>query len=307
MKISVYITSYNKIQYINEAINSVLDQSRSADEIIIVDDGSKDGSREIISGYASRYPGKIKVIFNEKNLGISKTRNIAISNCTGEIITFVDADDYFFPMKIETELELLRKTQYDCIYSNFIFVDEFSNENGCFADKEGHPVEGDLFIENFTRSFHVNSGSNFHNEMFYKSCAQEIGLYDEKIKIWEDWDFRIRMSKKYRYGYCPDVNSAYRKLENGLHNSVLGLHYREQMKVYKKNKHLLSDLEESEKRVIQNSIYAKLKKLIINIGRLNISKKQYLRLIINCFQFIWAFQSKKTVGFFYKELFNNDA
>ena len=235
MKISVYITSYNKIQYINEAINSVLDQSRSADEIIIVDDGSKDGSREIISGYASRYPGKIKVIFNEKNLGISKTRNIAISNCTGEIITFVDADDYFFPKKIETELELLRKTQYDCIYSNFIFVDEFSNENGCFADKEGHPVEGDLFIENFTRSFHVNSGSNFHNEMFYKSCAQEIGLYDEKIKIWEDWDFRIRMSKKYQYGYCPNVNSAYRKLGNGLHNSVLGLHYREQMKVYKKN------------------------------------------------------------------------
>ena len=69
----------------------------------------------------------------------------------------------------------------------------------------------------------------------------------------------------------------------------------------------MSDLEESEKRVIQNSIYAKLKKLIINIGRLNISKKQYLRLIINCFQFIWVFQSKKTVGFFYKELFNNEA
>jgi hypothetical protein len=115
------------------------------------------------------------------------------------------------------------------------------------------------------------------------------------------------MSKKFQYGYCPDVNSAYRKLENGLHNSAPGLHYREQMKIYKKNKHLLSDLEESEKRVIQNRIYSKLKKLIINIGRLNISKKQYLRLIINCVQFIWAFQSKKTVGFFYKELFNYDA
>ena len=214
---------------------------------------------------------------------------------------------YFFPRKIETEIEKLKGGNYDCVYSNHVFIDEFDNENGLFSSDGDQPAQGNIFIENFTRSFHVSSCTNYHNDMFYKSCAQDIGFYDDKIKIWEDWDFRIRMSKIYQYGYCPDVNSAYRKLENGLHNSVLGLHYREQMKVYKKNKHLLSDLEESEKRVIQNSIYAKLKKLIINIGRINIRKKQYLRLILNCFQLIWVFQSKKTLGFFYKELFNNDA
>ena len=235
MKISVYITSYNKIQYINEAINSVLDQSRSADEIIIVDDGSKDGSREIISGYASRYPGKIKVIFNEKNLGISKTRNIAISNCTGEIITFVDADDYFFPMKIETELELLRKTQYDCIYSNLIFVDEFSNENGCFADKEDHPVEGDLFIENFTRSFHVNSGSNFHNEMFYKNNAIKIGLYDENFLRHEDKDLRKRFEKKFKIHRIKMPLYRYRRHENNITNDekVMDYHLKKLKKKHK--------------------------------------------------------------------------
>ena len=297
MKISVYITSYNKIQYINEAINSVLDQSRSADEIIIVDDGSKDGSREIISGYASRYPGKIKVIFNEKNLGISKTRNIAISNCTGEIITFVDADDYFFPMKIETELELLRKTQYDCIYSNLIFVDEFSNENGCFADKEDHPVEGDLFIENFTRSFHVNSGSNFHNEMFYKNNAIKIGLYDENIQIWEDWDFRIRMSKKFRYGYCSEVNSAYRRLPTtGLHNSSINLHYHEQIKIYNKNKLLMQDLIQQQQSHIHNRVYSKIKYLFIQIMEKSRQDKYFFRTIYYCIHFIVTFRTRKSIS-----------
>ena len=191
--ISVYITSFNKGKYLRQAITSVLNQSLQPEEIIIVDDGSNDNSREIIKGFASRYPEIIKPIINENNYGIAKTRNIAISHCKGELITFVDGDDYFFPSKLESELKIIRNGNYGCVYSNHVFVDEFNNENGCFADKEDHPVEGDLFIENFTRSFHVNSGSNFHNEMFYKSCAQEIGLYDEKIKIWEDWDFRIRI------------------------------------------------------------------------------------------------------------------
>ena len=243
MGISVYITSYNKEQFLFQAINSVLNQSLKPDEIIIVDDNSQDNSRGIIKGFVSNYPKLIHPVFNERNLGISKSRNIAISHCTRELITFVDADDYFFPVKIETELKLIKNGNYNCVYSNHVFVDEFGNENGLFSSENDQPAEGNVFKENFSRSFHVSSGTNFHNEMFYKSCAQDIGLYDEKIKIWEDWDFRIRMSKNFQYGYCPNVNSAYRKLENGLHNSGTELHYREQIKIYNKNKHLLMDLK----------------------------------------------------------------
>ena len=88
--ISVYITSFNTSKYLSQAITSVLKQSLEPNEIIIVDDDSNDNSREIIEGFVSRYPQKIKPIFNENNYGITRTRNIAISHCTGDLITFLD-------------------------------------------------------------------------------------------------------------------------------------------------------------------------------------------------------------------------
>ena len=294
--ISVYITSFNKGKYLRQAITSVLNQSLQPEEIIIVDDGSNDNSREIIKGFASRYPEIIKPIINENNYGIAKTRNIAISHCKGELITFVDGDDYFFPSKLESELKIIRNGNYGCVYSNHVFVDEFSNENGCFADKEDHPVEGDLFIENFTRSFHVNSGSNFHNEMFYKNNAIKIGLYDENIQIWEDWDFRIRMSKKFRYGYCPEVNSAYRVSPTGLHNSSINLHYREQIKIYNKNKLLMQDLKQQQQSHIHNRVYSKIKYLFIQIMEKSRQDKYFFRTIYYCIHFIVTFRTRKSIS-----------
>ena len=294
--ISVYITSFNKGKYLRQAITSVLNQSLQPEEIIIVDDGSNDNSREIIKGFASRYPEIIKPIINENNYGIAKTRNIAISHCKGELITFVDGDDYFFPSKLESELKIIRNDNYGCVYSNHVFVDEFSNENGCFADKEDHPVEGDLFIENFTRSFHVNSGSNFHNEMFYKNNAIKIGLYDENIQIWEDWDFRIRMSKKFRYGYCPEVNSAYRVSPTGLHNSSINLHYHEQIKIYNKNKLLMQDLKQQQQSHIHNRVYSKIKYLFIQIMEKSRQDKYFFRTIYYCIHFIVTFRTRKSIS-----------
>ena len=139
--------------------------------------------------------------------------------------------------------------------------------------------------------------------MYYKNCAKSIGFYDENIKTWEDWDFRIRMSKKFQYGYCSDVNSAYRKLESGLHNSEPLVHYREQIKIYNKNKHLMSDLEKSEKQVIESRVYGRLKRLFIIIWKSNFRKKLYFKMIRDWFHFIWTFQSKKAISFVYKELF----
>ena len=294
--ISVYITSFNKGKYLRQAITSVLNQSLQPEEIIIVDDGSNDNSREIIKGFASRYPEIIKPIINENNYGIAKTRNIAISHCKGELITFVDGDDYFFPSKLESELKIIRNDNYGCVYSNHVFVDEFSNENGCFADKEDHPVEGDLFIENFTRSFHVNSGSNFHNELFYKNNAIKIGLYDENIQIWEDWDFRIRMSKKFRYGYCPEVNSAYRVSPTGLHNSSINLHYHEQIKIYNKNKLLMQDLKQQQQSHIHNRVYSKIKYLFIQIMEKSRQDKYFFRTIYYCIHFIVTFRTRKSIS-----------
>ncbi len=301
--ISVYITSFNKQKYLSQAIESVLSQSLQPSEIIIVDDASSDSSREIINGFKSRYPKIIKPIFNRKNLGISESRNIAISNCNNQIITFVDGDDYFLNKKLETEYStLLKNLSASFVYSNHVFVDEAGYEKGLFSSDNDHPAHGNIFKENFSRSFNVSSGTNFHNEMYYKSCAQDIGLYDQKIKIWEDWDFRIRTSKKYQYAYCQNVNSAYRIIDDGLHNSEPELHYREQIKIYKKNKHLIASLSKEEKRYIYNRVYAKFKKLFISVSKKNLKRRKYFQLIIDLLEFILAFRMKKAIGLIFREL-----
>ena len=302
MPISVYITSFNKGAFLTQAIDSVLDQTLPPSEIIIVDDCSSDNSKDIINGFKSRYPDIIKAIYNERNFGISRTRNIAISYCSGDIITFVDADDYFLPRKIELEHSILKNNDYSCVFSNYVFIDEVGKEIGFFSVNGDEPTKGNIFKENFIRNFQVSSGADFHNEMFYKSCAQDIGLYDEKIKIWEDWDFRIRMSKKFQYGYCPELNSAYRKLKNGLHNSESELHYREQIKIYKKNKHLMIDLKNDEKSIVNNKVYSRLKGLFLSISKKNLDRGKYLRFILDLVEFILTFKMKKALGYIFRKL-----
>ena len=104
MKISVYITSYNNIEYLEKAIDSVINQSLMPFEVIIVDDYSHDDSRSLILSYANKYPELIKPIFNEKNLGIPLTRNVALKAVTGDLITSLDGDDYYYSKKLENEL-----------------------------------------------------------------------------------------------------------------------------------------------------------------------------------------------------------
>ena len=300
--ISVYITSFNKSFFISEAIESVLSQTLKPEEIIIIDDASTDNSREIIEGYRARYPDIIKVLHNYKNLGISRTRNIALEKCTGDFVTFLDADDYYLPNKLESESNLLKDKNINAVYSNFNYIDKNKNIIGSFSSKHDNPSQGNIFCQTMTKQYSVSSGNNYIYEMFYRSCLNKIGNYDEDLKIWEDWDFRIRMSKVFSYGYCPTINSVYRKLDTGLHKSSYELHYREQLKIVKKNKQLLNDLREDVKKNVENRIYAKIKVYFIIHLRELFNNKEYISLIVNLFEFFVNFRKKKIFSYVYEEL-----
>ena len=146
------------------------------------------------------------------------------------------------------------------------------------------------------RDYNVSSTNNYIYEMFYKAAADKVGLYDENIKLWEDWDFRVRMSKIFQYGYCPEVNSAYRKLENGLHNSDPAFHYREQIKIYNKNKPLIQDLEEGEKSLIKNRIYLKIKRLFIQIVEKDRQENKIFHAIYYGIYFMITFRTRKSIS-----------
>lgn len=106
--VSVLINNYNYARFLHEAIESVLFQTYTDWELIVVDDGSTDGSQEVIERYASRYPDRIRCIVKE-NGGQASCFNVGFAMAKGEIVAFLDSDDLWFPNKLERTIEAHRE------------------------------------------------------------------------------------------------------------------------------------------------------------------------------------------------------
>ncbi|MBB4823650.1 glycosyltransferase involved in cell wall biosynthesis [Sporosarcina luteola] len=121
LKVSVIITNYNYAQYVREAIESVLNQSYQNFEIIVVDDGSTDESATVLRNYEESYADKITVI-SQKNGGQASAFNTGFEKATGDIVAFLDADDYWYENKLSTIVKYHEK--YDGIQHNLLINNE---------------------------------------------------------------------------------------------------------------------------------------------------------------------------------------
>lgn len=123
--VSVAIATYNGAKYIHEQLDSIISQTYTKLEIIIIDDGSTDGTQQIIAKYQAKYQGLIKLHHNISNLGSIKSFELALKLCSGDYIALSDQDDIWFPNKIE---ELLNNIHDNLlIHSDAIIVDENMN------------------------------------------------------------------------------------------------------------------------------------------------------------------------------------
>src|SRR5688572_6294346 len=215
--VSVIILCYNQAELISRAIESVLEQTYENIQLVVVEDCSKDNSREVITGWQQKYPGKIKVYFQPVNKGHPASMNTGYRLCDGELITFCDGDDWYFPEKIENEVAFLRANPgVDVVYSNF----DFYTVKGQFLkhwalDEKSIPT-GDVFLPLFSLAY--PDRVHFRYELTSKKIIEETGHYDERIPIWVDWDFRLRLASKYKFGYCHYIGSAYTENPEGLTN-----------------------------------------------------------------------------------------
>lgn len=121
--VSVITPSYNSSRYIGEAIQSVLAQTYTNWEMIIVDDCSVDHSLEIIHGFVQK-DSRIKVLSTETNMGAAAARNKAIEHAKGRYIAFLDSDDQWFPEKLEKQLRFMQDNDYSFSFSNYTIMDE---------------------------------------------------------------------------------------------------------------------------------------------------------------------------------------
>ena len=235
MNLSVITANYNNENYIRDCLDSILTQSYKNLEIIVFDDCSTDNSPGIIREYEKKYPGVIKAMFSPVNRGVVHARREAIHRAKGEYITTLDGDDYYFDeQKLEKEMALIShyKTTMgkDIIaYSNIVLVKGDKSLIG-FQGNAKNIREGKILNDIISRTCLIPRDFVMRKEAYF-----EVGGYDDRFPIYEDWDLKIRLAQKYEYYYTGVNGTAYRRHGTGLSAIPLRQNLRWLKKVFKKN------------------------------------------------------------------------
>ena len=203
-KISVVMSVYNGAPYLQEAINSVLNQSFTDFEFIIVDDCSMDNSRTILNEYSS-LDERIVVIENSDNLGITKSLNKGLDKSTGEFIARMDADDVSLPGRFSAQIDYLFKHP-DCVAvgTEVLIIDP----DGLPIGMKGQPTEHEKIIE---ISMNGYGGAIIHpSVMIRHSAISEIRGYNSEFEVAQDLDLFIRLADVGRLSNLPQAYLEYR-------------------------------------------------------------------------------------------------
>ena len=186
--VSVIMPAYNTEKYIAESIQSVLDQSYTNWELLVVDDGSTDQTAEIVRAFAAK-DGRVKYLF-QQNGGQSKARNTGIQNAGGSLLAFLDSDDVWLPEKLQLQMRTMVATKVDVVYSNGFVIYEPGAASGpsdfpiIAGSVEGPKMFDLLLLLNFIPVQSVV----LRREVFDKA-----GPFDESL-LCEDYDLWLKIA-----------------------------------------------------------------------------------------------------------------
>ena len=247
MEISVIITSYNQKEFLKEAIESVLTQSLMPDQIVVVDDASTDGSRELVDSYTKEYPSLFTVVQHDTNRGVASSRIDGLNSVTSDYICFLDGDDRFLPEKLKFD-----NRDAGIVYSNYYFISEDGNKRLYQWNENSNMPQGNIFKEVFSRSFPKET--LFRSELVNYNAWKATGFHDPELMIYEDFDMKIRLTKHLKAIYCDVPLSEYRLNSAGLSQVDRIKHINTFIYIFNKNKGLLSDLKKAERKSIINKL-----------------------------------------------------
>lgn len=230
--VSVVIPTYNRSNLILRAINSVLNQTYSNIEVIVVDDCSSDNTREIVQSITDE---RVKYLCLEKNMGACAARNKGIEAARGDYIAFQDSDDEWHLNKLEVQMKKMKNANADVSFCNFIKVSKSEN------NKNEFPVgiqEDFIDYENLIRKSIVSTQCIVAR----KTCFSEI-RFDTNLPRLQDWDVILELSKKFSVYHIDDalVNMYVQSDSISSHpeKGVIALNY-----LWKKNKDVIDENNE---------------------------------------------------------------
>lgn len=199
--VSVIMSVYNAEDSLKEAVDSILNQTFTDFEFIIIDDASTDSSYKILSQYTDR---RIRIICNKENLGLTKSLNKALKYATGKYIARMDADDISMPNRLEKQIHYMEMhaevALISCSYTQFGHCKE--REENRVIRLSPSQIKGHLFFGTVL----PHPGFVFRRDLY----SQYRIKYNEKMKYAQDYDFQVRVSGKFKIACLPDILVKYR-------------------------------------------------------------------------------------------------
>ena len=211
---SVIIPLYNKAPYVGKTIESVLGQTLGNYELIIIDNGSTDGSSEIVAGFTDP---RIRTIRLDKNVGVSNARNNGVAMATATYITFLDADDWWEPTFLEEMAGLIERHPDAGIYGTGYYIVKNSKKRLAPVGVGEEFVEGEInYCSVYARTLCMPLTSI--TIALPKAVFEENGGFKPHLKLGEDFDLWIRIALKHKVvflnkplsNYNQDVDVTYR-------------------------------------------------------------------------------------------------
>lgn len=267
--VSVILPTYNCARFLQESVGSVLSQTYHLYEIIVVDDGSTDNTREVLQPFIQR----IRYLHLEQNKGLPTARNTGIQSARGAYIAFIDADDLWLPEKLETDIECFAQhPDTSMVYSKHLNIDEKGKEFDGATQKR--LPSGRIFLQLFSeQNFIISSSVVVRKEVF-----ETTGLFDERLFNCQDWDMWLRIAFSFQ---AAGINKPLVKYRHNPHslskNRENVLKYQKQVidKTYTAFKDTVGGISEKLYHRRLASQYAKAGRYYVRTGNKRLARENF--------------------------------
>ena len=213
-RVSVVMPAYNDERYVAEAIQSVLDQTYQEFELVITDNGSSDGTANVIKSFQDP---RIRLLSLAKNRGHCGGMNNSVNAAQGEFLALLNSDDAFYPDKLEKQVKFLDENPHvGIVFSYAEIIDKDSQDfkgESAYKGIFDRPNQENRF--GWLRNFFLNDNCLCHpSALIRKRCQEDIGLFDERFALLLDLDYWIRMCLKYQIHILPERLTKFRVHES---------------------------------------------------------------------------------------------
>ena len=200
--VSILIPTYNSVDFVEDTVRSIMNQTYTNIEIVIVDDSSTDGTMKILEKL-SKEDKRIKLLQNKKNLGITDNMNNGIHKCNGKYIAILDGDDWAYPYRIEEQVKLMEKDEEVVLCAGYM---DICDENLNVKTTRTYPLKD----KEIRRAMVKYDPISHPSSMWRRDALLKTDLYSKNFPVCRDYDLIVRISEFGKYKNIPKSLIKYR-------------------------------------------------------------------------------------------------